>query len=66
MILRLCIQILPLTLEEKNGEKMFKMMLIVLAASGCSIVLENPTQNPKIETLNPANAGMKTVPKSLK
>jgi len=62
----LCIQILPLTLEEKNGEKMFKMMLIVLAASGCSIVLENPTQNPKIETLNPANAGMKTVPKSLK
>ncbi len=55
MILRLCIQILPLTLEEKKGEKKcLKMMVIVLAASGCSIVVENPTQNPKIETLNPA------------
>ncbi len=29
-------------------------MLIVLAACGCSTVVENPTQNPKIETLNPA------------
>jgi hypothetical protein len=34
-------------------------MLIVLAASGCSTVLEKPTQNLKIETLNPASAGSK-------